>query len=307
MSLKLARQVDKALDARQRARLDELSGIEKILFKRLTDELASEITEQDGRITSKKGYVSLSKVIDRVFDMIQKKNLKNMGTGMARDMLNVLMLNANYYRVLAVNQGTRFSSINDTVDNILRQRLGIADGGRVQRNGYLEQLFQDQVSRDEVKLIVHKAVTAGVPMRKLTKALREKVVGTGTAAGTLESNLGGFVLDTYNLADSITNNEFGKRLGLQCFIYSGGLIETSREFCRKRNGKVFTTAEANKEWPLDSTLPRTKAERQAGGAPGDYIPLEDRGRYNCRHRLLYISNEDAVRRRPELASLLERL
>ena len=116
----------------------------------------------------------------------------------------------------------------------------------------------------------------------------------------LEMNISSFVLDAYQVTERVASNEFAKRLGLRYFIYSGGLIETSRPFCRKRNNKVFTTEEAERDWPKDSTLPRTKAEKEAGGPPDDYSPLEDCGRWNCRHRIMYIDEQAAFVLRPDL-------
>ena len=71
------------------------------------------------------------------------------------------------------------------------------------------------------------------------------------------------------------------------------------EFCIKRNGKVFTVEEAEKEWPKDPTLPRTRKERQSGVLTG-YNPTVDMGRWNCRHRTRYISPALAEQLRPDL-------
>ena len=184
----------------------------------------------------------------------------------------------------------------------MRKRLGIDEEWKPVRRGFLDDLVSNRAARDEVKKLVAKGVAGGIPMRKLEKALKVQIQGTKNTAGVLEKNIGGFVLDAYQVADRVASNEFAKRLGLRYFIYSGGLIETSRPFCRKRNRKVFTTEEAMRDWPRDSTLPRTKAEKEAGGPPADYNPLEDCGRWNCRHRIMYISEQDAIRMRPDLKS-----
>lgn len=182
----------------------------------------------------------------------------------------------------------------------MRKRLGIDEEWKPMRKGFLDDLVRNRAARDEVKKLVAKGVSGGIPMHKLEKALRVKVQGTKNTAGVLEKSIGGFVLDAYQVADRVTAREFATRLGLRYFIYSGGLIETSRPFCRKRNNKVFTTEEAERDWPKDSTLPRTKAEKEAGGPPADYSPLEDCGRWNCRHRIMYIDEQAAFVLRPEL-------
>lgn len=300
----IAKETDRLLDDRQRRRFAQLNGIERLLVQRMLMEIHAEVEEgEDGRVKSRKGYASLGKMVDAVFNAMEEQRFGTMAGDLVNDMRGVLKFNADYFEAMDLRRKSEFKAIRSAVDARMRQRLGIDSDNGVKSKGYLDQLFGTKAARDEVKKLVEKQVRAGVPMRKLEKALRVKVAGTKGTAGVLEKHLGGFILDTYNVADSITNAEFAKRLDLKYFVYSGGLIETSREFCRKRNNKVFTTEEAQRDWPGDKTLPRTKAEDEAGGAPADYVPLEDRGRWNCRHRILYIPKEEAVRLRPELANL----
>lgn len=307
---RLARKGDALLDAHQRARLNELNGIERLLFTRLTIELAGLLEETNGRITSRKGYVSIAKAIDAIFEAIASKHIHDMAGNVANDMRSVMDFNARYYRVAGSGSSAfkAFDDIEAKVDGRVRQRLGLDPSGKLLRNGYLDTLFPVDAIAQEVKQMVAKAVSAGIPMRKLTKALSTKITGTDATAGVLEKSIGGAVMGVYRLADSVANNEFGERLALQYGIYSGGLIETSRPFCIEKNGKVFSAEEAKRDWPVDPKLPRTKAERAAygdNGAPPEYIPLEDMGRWEgtserCRHRFLWISNEEAYRRRPDL-------
>lgn len=294
----LAKQADKLLDDRQKARLRQLNGIERLLFVKLIGELKGSLEEKDGRITSKRGFVSLGKAIDAIFDAIDKQDLGQLGTNTAKDLRKVVQFNARYYEDLNLASTGNFKAIADSVDAAMAKRLGITKEDELQPKGYLDQLFKTTAARDEVKKMVHKSVAAGIPMRALEKQLRVKVAGTKNTAGVLEKHIGGFVLDVYQQADSLTNDEFAKRLDLQYFVYSGGLIETSRDFCKKRNNKVFTTDET-KDWANDPTLPRTAAEKESGVVT-DYVPTVDRGRWRCRHRLLYISEEQARQRRPDL-------
>lgn len=288
---------DKLLNEAQKKRLRELNAIERVLFEKVWKGMLEELSVDGGRITSKKGFVSLAKAIDAIFDAVESEHLGEFASNTAKDMQTVLTANTEQFKPLA--PGKDIKAIRATVDGVMRKRLGIdADNGVVKR-GYLDELVRNRAARDEVKKMVAKAVSGGVPMKKLERALKLKVQGTKNTSGVLERNIGGFVLDTYQIADAVTSNQFAQRLGLKYFIYSGGLIETSRAFCRKRNNKVFTTEEAAK-WGDDATLPRTKAEKDQGGAPDDYVPLEDRGRWNCRHRILYIPEEEAFRLRPDL-------
>ena len=293
-----AKKTDELLDARQKRRFQQLNAMERLLVRKLLDELRDQLEESNGRITSRKGYVSLSAAVDRVFDAVEHKGIPGMVDSTTKDIRDLMEFNARYYKAQNLAPGERFKAIQESVDAAMRKRLGIDTDGVATKDGFLSQLFRTEPARDEVKKMVSKAVSAGIPMRKLKAQLQVKVAGTKETAGVLERHIGTFVMDTYQAADAITNQEFAKRLDLRYFIYSGGLIETSREFCRKRNNKVFSTDEAA-EWESDPTLPRTKAERDSGVVT-DYVPLQDRGRWNCRHRILYITEEEAMLRRPDL-------
>jgi len=303
----LAKKGDKLLNDQQEARMRQLNAIERLLFQRLITDLAGILEENNGRISSRKGPVSIAKAIDAIFDKVEGEHLGKLVGNIAGDMQKVLGMNANHYRVIAANR-PKFDEVADKVGARMRQRLGIDKDGAVMRKGYLDNLLPTEAARNEVKQLVQKSIAAGIPMRKLTKALSNQIAGTDNAAGVLEKNVGGYVMGAYRMADSIANNEFGERLGLGYGIYSGGLIETSREFCKAKNGKVFTVEEANRDWPVDPLLPRSKAEKEAygaTGAPAGYVPLEDMGRWEgtaerCRHRFLRISEEEALRRRPDL-------
>lgn len=65
-------------------------------------------------------------------------------------------------------------------------------------------------------------------------------------------------------------------LGLEYFLYAGGLIKTSRQFCIERAGKIFSIAEA-KTWDNEQDLP--------------VIPYL--GGWNCRHTMVFMDLEKA--------------
>jgi hypothetical protein len=84
------------------------------------------------------------------------------------------------------------------------------------------------------------------------------------------------------------------KLEYRAFIYEGGIYDDTCDFCKERNGQVFTIREAeewkNLEWP----------EKNEG-----YNPLRDMGGRDCRHFPSYISDELAVVMRPELKDKLD--
>ena len=70
-----------------------------------------------------------------------------------------------------------------------------------------------------------------------------------------------------------------KEYGFDKWRYTGNIITTSRPFCRRRIGKIYTETEMRKIW---------SAASWSGKSPGD--PFIVRGGYNCRHNWLPFDN-----------------
>ena len=117
--------------------------------------------------------------------------------------------------------------------------------------------------------------------------MQEIVVGTQVRDGALEKYYKQFAYDTFNQTDAAINKHYADSLDLKWFIYQGSLIDTSRPFCVKRAGKVFNTEETDK-WKCDPDLIGKPKGKKCDDS---YNPLIERGRYNCRHTLRYITED----------------
>ena len=83
-------------------------------------------------------------------------------------------------------------------------------------------------------------------------------------------------------------------LEFKAFIYEGGIYDDTCDFCKERNGKVFTIKEAEEwkklEWPEKNE---------------NYEPLKDMGGTDCRHHPSWISDSLATILRPDLKGKLD--
>lgn len=70
-----------------------------------------------------------------------------------------------------------------------------------------------------------------------------------------------------------------QQAGVKRYRYVGGTIDTTRDFCRRLNGGVFTEQQIRNLW--QSTW--------SGKSPGD--PFVVRGGYNCRHHWIPVADE----------------
>lgn len=104
--------------------------------------------------------------------------------------------------------------------------------------------------------------------------------------GRLASNAKQLVHDSLMQFDASVNTAIGKQSGATKWKYVGRIIETTRPFCRKHEGKTFTTEEIQEIWEGS----------WAGKASGD--PFIVRGGYNCGHQFRPVFDEE-VGQEPE--------
>jgi hypothetical protein len=147
-------------------------------------------------------------------------------------------------------------------------------------------------------------------LREYTKILKEKITGSKDYKGGLEKEFDKYAVDLYQTYDQAYNKTIGNELGLKYFIYQGGLIGDSRDFCAAHNNKVWSVDEAGtwKDWtPAQGDYPagyEVKA-KDLNSVPSylgyaGYDPLINLGGYRCRHWLGWITEELAVDMRPDL-------
>ena len=291
------------LDARQRARIRDLKGLERDLFEALSRRVVEELDAGGGAIRTARGSASINLLVDKVFNEMDRTGLRAFYRSSVTDLFGILGNNDVFNAALAASVSKigdkRFKAMQGEVDRIMRKRIGLDAKGKVLEGGKLDTIIRSTAMRTQVKEALNAAVQSGAPIARVVRQLEVTIKGTRSIPGVLEKTLQPLVFDEYQAFDRASNDVYAKKIGLDCFIYTGGLIETSRHFCEKRNGKVFTKEEAEKEWPNDSSLPRTTKERASGTLSG-YNPIVDLGRWRCRHRTRFIPRSLAKQLRPDL-------
>lgn len=279
--------------------------MQQALITALRDKMIDNLETVDGKIIDSPNNMRLVNAVERIFDRFDITYGGRLAGQMTDDLFSIGTLNEEYYALYRFTTARRFQSIKTQVNRTLRASLGIDSEGNLTRGGYIDLLINDTTLRRKVANMTYNAVRQGKPLSDFRKGLAVIIEGTEEAEGELLKYYRTFAYDKYQEYDRAYNTEFAKRLDLKAFRYAGGLIETSRDFCEHRNGKVFTVEEAQ-SWADDPELPRTKAEQDAGVVT-DYNPLVNMGRWNCRHAVRFISQEQAIRDRPELAEYFEQL
>jgi len=149
---------------------------------------------------------------------------------------------------------------------------------------YLQSVSVLEPVRQQVKNYLLGSISSHRSMGTIRLGMRD-ILGLKDRTGALNRYYRAFLFDTIMQFDRILSNAHAEQNNLNYFQYKGGLISTSREFCIKRDRLVFRRDQAD-DWKNDPTLP---------GYPNlaDYDPLVDLGRFNCRHYLLWLTDEQA--------------
>ena len=174
----------------------------------------------------------------------------------------------------------------------------------------LSPIFEISGTLKEIQAIFTKHVLSRADKRECTKEINKLVSGLLPHNWDIDREIEELAHNLYMQHDSAYAFTLAKKTNLKYFIYQGSIIRDSRDFCvaHSRNVWSIEEAEAWTSWtPAKGIYPPdyvVKAE-DINSVPSyinypSYIPLLDRGGYNCRHYLGFIMDSMAFRMRPDL-------
>ena len=257
---------------------------EASIYRGLIADLIPALKIEEGRIKNTISNLAKASLIERVFDEAGRNETNLLVKDYAAYLIEISGKNAEYYYSIGIDR-EKVAAIAESVD-LIRRVIGIDEAGELVRSGYLYRLAAAESVREQVKQYVLTSIASGQSLKQFQSGLKGLVQGSNDVNGALLQYWDNYAYDQFNRVREINNLHFKDEIGLKYFVYQGGLIRTSRAFCVKKNGKVFSEEEAVRNWPNDPDL-IDKAH------VATYNPLIDRGRYNCRHFLMWISEEMA--------------
>ena len=148
----------------------------------------------------------------------------------------------------------------------------------------LDVLLGDGVSANvsnPIRRELVNAVTTGASYTDTLRSLRNVIEGTPDRDGVLARWSRLIVSDSFAMTDRSYTQTIADELGYDWFLYAGGIIDTTRAFCKRHNGRYYHRNEiegwAKEDWQgkmygtNESTIFVT-----AGG-------------YNCQHSIMPVS------------------
>lgn len=314
--MKIPRRINDILNQRQDFIDLHRDKLEKSIIKlqsELLDQVIAEIVPsldiKDGIIQDSKHNYRVLSELDKVYDQFESLSTQIIASHINTATVGILDLGRNYFAVTLTDDiGARFDKVISATASKMNARIGI-EGGKIVRGGFLESVLKDTTVRNQVKNYISKSITGQVDSKDFLKGLTKMVHGDG-GPGALEKQYQRYTYDLYQQYDRAYNNSLADEFDMNYFIYQGGLIDDSRDFCAAHNAKVWSREEAA-EWPEWTP---SKGEYPAGyivkqkdiyAVPSylkvdGYDPLVDFGGPRCRHGIGWISDELAIQLRPDL-------
>lgn len=140
-----------------------------------------------------------------------------------------------------------------------------------------------------IEQLLVNAVSAGDSYTKTVRDIRRIITGDREVDGKLYRYSKQIAYDSFAVADRAYTNQIAEDIAVEWYVYRGGLVEDSRQFCITRNGKYYH-----------------RKEVEAWGNLGDWsgkIPATDSktifiyaGGYNCFHHPLPTSISDVPKK-----------
>ena len=278
------------------------------LFTQIINDIVIRLDIKDGVILDNANNYRLISELDKVYDIFNKKVIETLLPQINKGTETIANMSRGYFTIiLSGNLPVRFEKILETTRILTDLRLGIRMGKMIRGGALMSMLRVDPL---DFKQLMSKAVTSQMNMKDFVGIVKESITGTEEKIGALERQFNRFAYDSYQQYDAAYNKNLANEFGMKYFIYQGGLIKDSRDFCVCHDGKVWSIEETLTwmDWvPADCEYPEGYEVKQKDinskpsymGYAG-YDPLVDRGGYNCRHILGFIADELAFRMRPEL-------
>lgn len=282
--VKLVTQLDKALER-------EVAKLQREFEREVMEFMTKELDVKDGKIVnSTRNQAKLFKMEAKAQEFSDRHS-KRVARQMAAGMGKIIVANEAYF----LNQ----AKVPKQLRNKLRRDLLASYGYKkvkgkftIVAGSWLANLAKTDRVFDTVQEIGINAVARGVPLDSFRKQVTKAAFGSGL--GSISHHFRTKAKDTYAQFDRSAHVQYAEELSFRAFIYEGGTIDTTRDFCERNNGKVFLISEAESLWP----------SQEWSGKNESYEAMRDMGGHNCRHHPSFISDALAIQLRPELKDIL---
>lgn len=260
------------------------------LFEEIISEIIPKLEVSNGVLLDNANNYRLISELEKVYKTFNTTVAETILPQLNKGIDSITKLGTDYFGLVLTSLPERFDTIIESARVLTDLRLGLRMGKMI-RGGVLMNNLKIDPADFQHKM--SQAVTSQINMKEFIGVIKEYVNGTDVKSGVLDRQFKRFAYDTYQQYDAAYNKKLAEEFNMKYFVYQGGLVKDSRDFCAAHNDKVWSVEES-KEWPTwtpaEGEYPASweiKA-KDRNSVPSymdypEYDPLVDRGGYNCRH------------------------
>lgn len=228
-------------------RLESIPDAFQTDMVKVQQELLTELIAALGQLDRNGGFITLSKA-----NLIRVEEIANLlgqiftggeyldsVTALAGEFDEQALINDSYFREVEPD-----FTVPPIADDVFLTR----------KAGALELLLGEGITANvsaPIKRELVSAVTTGASYTDTLVNLRALIEGTETSDGLLMRYTRQIVSDSFAVTDRSYTSVISEERGYEWFLYSGGLMDTTRSFCKARNGKFFHRKEVESWGGLD--------------------------------------------------------
>jgi len=284
--------------------------MQEALLARTMSEIIPKLETTNGKIRNTLKNYQLLASLDKMYKDFEGVQRLAFVSEIGDTAKGIMKFNSNFFTVsMGAALPELFKEILKNTSEILDLRVGLK-GGEIVGGSFLDDLIANKNLLLELKQFMGQAVSAQIPTKDFIKGFNDLIVGIEDKPGGMDKQFKRFAHDVFMQYDRAYAATVADKAGMKYFIYLGGKITDSRDFCVAHDGKVWSNEDAKKwtTWtPADGEYPAGYEIKQKDinkvpsylNYPG-YAPRIDLGGYNCRHHLGYIMDELAYQMKPEL-------
>lgn len=282
----------------------EVDDLSVILFDKVYEQYLSEIQQSDGVIIYNAQNISMVAGLDKVYKQFALKDNARVIKQFVNDSQGLTEVNETYFKGI---QPLSTEAAATEALMVVNKQLGVTELGIPIKNGFTDKFLRDQTLLKKIKKQTTQAIVEKKGFQQFRKELQTTIQGEKDKplSGGLQQYYRNNAYDTFQKVDRLNSETFADDLGMQWFIWAGGLLPTSRNICIKAHDKFVNSAEF-RHLEYKQLKDKYKEGLPNGKTQPVWKPLQDLGGFACIHRKDYVPTEYALLHKDEwldLASL----
>jgi hypothetical protein len=273
---------------------DDIVRLQKELFNELITGVISELEVENGLILQSAKNIQILDNFGKEMELFKKNFADSVFKRLGENMIKTTGYTSDYFRLMSSKQ--TIANIEDKIQNIVRI-AGVNTDGTLVKDGFLNKLAVSEELKGELSNLVRKSIEQQTDYKTFVNGMKDAITGKEGVNGAYERYVKGFAHDAFFAQAQQQDNFFADQLGLNYFVYGGTKIKTSRPFCVGGHDKGVNKDFESK---LSKVFSRKDAEQfdnmeWSGKIPGIKFIVQ-KGGYQCRHELMWITKEAAKRK-----------